>query len=282
MKRFRSYLFLFLLIAALEGVIFYMNHSIDSKAPVLTAESEELKISVKDGTEKLLEGVTAMDEKDGDLTSQIQIEYISDFHSDRTRTVSYVVVDSAMNVAKLKRTVKYKDYRGPRFSLKEDPVYTLFDEVDIISAIRAEDVIDGDISNQIRLVSTVSDGTQSSGTIKYTFAVSSSSGDSEKITISSMRDTISRADWETCPKIYLKEYILYAKRGKELDYMSYIDRIAVPGEEEDYDSLSYDEDDVMCRIEGNPESDDCYYVDYTILSDNGSADVARLTVVVYE
>ena len=54
----------------------------------ISAPQEVLEVSVKDDDEKLLEGLSAADEEDGDLSDSIFIESMSEFDNDNCRTVT--------------------------------------------------------------------------------------------------------------------------------------------------------------------------------------------------
>ncbi|MDO5411189.1 MAG: hypothetical protein Q4F21_12195 [Lachnospiraceae bacterium] len=276
MRKMIKYIVLVAVIILLNGAIYLMDSRMDSKPPVLTADKDTISISVKDAEKKLLEGMSAKDDKDGDLTDQIMVEEISPFHIDKTRTVSYVVMDSSMNVARIKRRVSYTDYHSPEFSLKEDPAHNSFTEVDITKTIRAEDVVDGDISDKIRLVASDMDAF---GATAYTYEVTNSCGDFSDITIYDSKDIINRADLVRVPKIVLKDYLIYTDRGQKPDFKSYIKELKAPeksGETENELTVS----DIKIEIKGNPKKDDCYYVDYTIITEDNLMDTARLTVAV--
>ena len=68
-----------------------------------------------DSEERLLEGVTAYDGKDGDLTSKVFVESISNFVEPGVSNVTYVVYDADRHAAKASRKVVYLDYTPPRF-----------------------------------------------------------------------------------------------------------------------------------------------------------------------
>lgn len=51
----------------------------DNTIPVITIENKDLSISVKDKKDALLQGVTATDEKDGDITHKVLVESVSKF-----------------------------------------------------------------------------------------------------------------------------------------------------------------------------------------------------------
>lgn len=143
-----------LIAAVLCGLGYYYVHahmSANNSAPVITVEGTDNAFSVNDGEEALLQGVSAEDKEDGNVTDSIIIESISPFFDGKTRTVTYVAFDSSNNVTKLERDITYKDYKPPVFT-NENRIYVpTGDYSEILARLSAEDVIDGDISDQIKL-----------------------------------------------------------------------------------------------------------------------------------
>lgn len=114
--------------------------------------SEE--ISVKTLKTELLKNVTAYDKEDGDLSSEIIIEKMSNITDDNTRDITYVVCDSDNNVTKIKKTITYTDYKSPVISsLEITPTITERTYSSILACFTATDVIDGDISEKIKISS---------------------------------------------------------------------------------------------------------------------------------
>ena len=76
LRRTKVFVILFFLISVgvWKGYDIYAGLQADNSQPVITMESESLTVSVKDGDSALLEGVTAEDAGDGDLTDKIFIE----------------------------------------------------------------------------------------------------------------------------------------------------------------------------------------------------------------
>ena len=74
--------------------------AVDKTLPVITIEEEMIEVSLKSTDEELLKGVTAHDEKDGDLTDKIIIESISRFKEKGISKVIYAVCDSNNNVSR--------------------------------------------------------------------------------------------------------------------------------------------------------------------------------------
>ena len=152
MKKFRILiLILFLLSAAgLGASTVYHALNDDKTIPVIQCPQEPLVLSVgENSTEKLLEGVTAWDEKDGDLTGSILIQGTSGTISGSETTITYAVVDSDDHVATASRVVQYSDYTPPRFGLEGELRYSVGNVIRVKDRLTAYDVVDGDISDRI-------------------------------------------------------------------------------------------------------------------------------------
>lgn len=100
---------------ALAGVsgFLYMNH--DRAAPVIHIEEQEITYTEGDNTQILLEGVTAEDEQDGDLTEKIFVDKMivlpnADGTASDQAIVKYAVMDKSKNIGTAKRTVSYIPY----------------------------------------------------------------------------------------------------------------------------------------------------------------------------
>lgn len=91
------------LIAA--GAFLYMN--LDRTAPAISfADDDRNLIYTEDlKEEELLEGVSAVDDVDGDVTESVLIEKISET-ADGNVIVTYAALDSSNNVAKRSRVYK--------------------------------------------------------------------------------------------------------------------------------------------------------------------------------
>lgn len=90
-------------VGLIASVIIYLNK--DRTEPVIEYTGE---VTYKEGedTSKLLEGVTAIDNKDGDVSDTLMIESI--YTSDNTAKIVYCAYDSSYNVAKLQRIVPFE------------------------------------------------------------------------------------------------------------------------------------------------------------------------------
>ena len=158
----------------------------DSVPPELTADSEYIEMSVNDPEDKLMEGVRATDARDGELTDRILMADESFFMEKGECTVNYVVFDYSNNYSNLSRTVRYTDYRSPRFVLKEPLVFSVGSNIKYMDKINADDVLDGEISNKIRIISsTVSN--YSEGVYPVRLEVINSHGDKSQVDINVLK-----------------------------------------------------------------------------------------------
>ena len=86
----------------------------DPTRPGITSDREELEVSTSYEESDLLEGLTAEDEKDGDLTDQIMAGNFSQFIEPGVCNLTYVVFDSSNQAATLTRRVRFTDYEAPK------------------------------------------------------------------------------------------------------------------------------------------------------------------------
>ena len=93
---------------ALAGAGYMTYKNQDRTAPEIKVDQSE-KIAYTEGEDygKLLEGVTAQDEKDGDLTSEVFVEKVVPV-SKKKAVVYYGVTDKAKNVGTASREVTYQ------------------------------------------------------------------------------------------------------------------------------------------------------------------------------
>ena len=93
---------------ALAGAGYMTYKNQDRTAPEIKVDQNE-KIAYTEGEDygKLLEGVTAQDDKDGDLTSEVFVEKVVPV-SKKKAVVYYGVTDKAKNVGTASREVTYQ------------------------------------------------------------------------------------------------------------------------------------------------------------------------------
>lgn len=246
--------------------------STDTTIPVIEMESSVIELSVKDKREVLLNGVTATDGKDGDITDRVRIESVSKFIEPGVCTVTYAVMDSDKNVTKTTRTVKYTDYTKPEFYMKRALVYGVDEALDIRAAVGARDCIDGDISDRVAIVTT-DYIRNTAGVFTVSLQVSNSMGDTIYLDV-----TVHVEGNETmAPQIQLKKSLIYVKKGETPVFEDYLGDVTVNG------VLMKPEDvELMISTNYDAENPGTYNVHYYISTKEGYEGHSILTVVVEE
>lgn len=209
---------LFLLIlAAFVGLNLYLRMSVDRTPPVITCDSEVVEIRRSADESALLEGVTAMDDTDGDVTDSILIKGVSQLITADTAKVTYIAFDSSNNMSVKSRTVRYTNYEKPRFELSQPLIYRVGGKVQLLDRLTATDVVDGDISGNIR-VTTQNINPSVEGSYAVTVQVSNSLGDVESIPLTVL---VANGTYLT-PAVRLSDYILYLETGDSFRPADYI------------------------------------------------------------
>lgn len=266
---------MFLAVAVIFSYNWYQDKkAIDKTYPEIQMGSEQLEVSVKAGKDDLLKDVIAKDEKDGDLTNSIIIESISKFIDKEKHicNVTYVVADSDNNVTKKTRKVRFTDYEPPKFTLSQQLCFDVGSDIDVADVIGATDDYDGDISRNVKILSsTVSTGT--AGEYTVTAQVTNSLGDTAKINAT----VIIRQENKLSPTIELKQNIVYIKTGSSFDAEKYIKA----AKDNKGNSISTSAVNVVSSSV-NTKKAGCYTVEYSVDSEKYDESRAYLTVVVEE
>ena len=254
---------LVLVTAAFAAGQVYSRVVTDTVPPVITLDSDSITVSVEDGRDALLRGVTASDAKDGDLTGQIIVSGVSKLISNNTAKVSYMVFDKAGNMASATRYVVYSDYHRPRFMLITPLVYSLGETVSITGRLQAQDAVDGDITSSIRVLSSdIISSTE--GVYHLTLQVINSLGDTAQVTL----PVTIRAEADGDSAVKLRRYLVYVGLGDNFEPRNYIESVSAG-------SVS----DVRIDSNVDTQSAGCYLVTYTVTS-GGRSSSALMTVVV--
>ena len=191
-------------------------------APKITCQSDSIQISVKDDPSALLEGLTASDEQDGNLTAKIRIQGISKLISDSTCKVSYIVFDRHGNMAQCTRMLTYTDYEKPHFSIDEPLVYTEKEEVALLDRITAHDCLDKNLTESVRVSSQVA--TSDPDVRMVTLQVTNSLGDTARLQVPVVVHTgvVAR------PEVHLSSYLVYMNQGDQFNGRSFVREVTTP------------------------------------------------------
>ena len=184
----------------------------DSSAPVITADTDAITVSVASVEEDLLAGMRATDNLDGDVTDTLVVVSKSKFVTKGTLRANYAAFDNNNNVGLYTRDVTYYDYVSPRYSISQ-PLRFLSgnSDNDYLQYVTVNDCLDGNISQQVRI--TLGDTSVLGGEVSRRDAnlmVSNSAGDNAVLRLSILLET---------PNTYnlrapaLTDYVMYIKAG---------------------------------------------------------------------
>ena len=204
----------------------------DKEGPVISIEDETIEVSVQDDYDTLLEGVTAYDERDGDVTYTIGIESISGFIDEEctTRQINYVAFDRNSHVAKASRRMVYSDYIPIHFALTEPLKFPeQSSNVNILGILRARDCLDGDISRQIVFSEDSTVQIDKEGTYDVVLCVTNSAGDTEELPVTIR--VYEKSKESALPQIELRKYLVYTKVGEKIDPYAYLRDVIYSGVE---------------------------------------------------
>lgn len=205
-------LVLFVVVSVLYIIFKIQQQNADNTYPVITVEDEMLNVSITATEKELLQGVTAYDEKDGDLTDELIVESISRFTQKGISVVQYAVCDSDNHTASASRRITYTDYESPRFTLSGSLVFSVSQAINIRSILGAADSIDGNISKKV--IITADEYSSSIAGVYNIFAkVANSKGDTIQLQLPVYVEERSLS----APKIELREYMTYLKTGDSFD-----------------------------------------------------------------
>lgn len=121
---------------------------LENKKPIIKAENKVITAGTKF---EPLEGVTATDEEDGDLTKEIEV--VKDEVNEKeigTYEVTYKVVDSFKNETTKTIKVEVVENQKPIINAKDKTIY-LNEKFDPLEGITAKDPEDGDITKDIQV-----------------------------------------------------------------------------------------------------------------------------------
>ena len=216
---------LFGLMLILTGITeFGIRARRDDTPPVITCGSGVLEASVSAPPEELLADITAWDDQDEDITDRILVEHVSSLVDEDQARITYVVFDSSDNAARYTRTIHYTDYQKPRFRLTAPLVYNTGDTITLLDRLTAEDVIDGEIQEKIRMTASNLSNTLP-GTYHVTVQVTNSLGDTSVLPLSIQ--VVESAPTRT-PRIRLTDYLVYVDRDSAFSPGDYIERVMDP------------------------------------------------------
>ena len=252
--------------ALMAAFVVFDRMSRDTEAPVISCPETVLEASVSVTEQELLEGVTAGDDRDSNVT--VVVEKLSPMTKEHTRTATYAAADGAGNVSRAARTIHYTDYQPPRFHMDRaarspgnEGIYAL------LPGIHASDVTGKDLTARIRFDTLDNRMAHDPGDHLLELRVTDSFGYSEvlELPVEVFDPTGERMSVE------LKNYFIYLSVGASFDPQAYF---VMP--EETPGTLSV-ESEVDTSVPGS------YAVDYTFTGEaENTVGRSRLIVIVEE
>ncbi len=269
----RIIIVLFIIISIIFVTDYYRDmHKTDDTPPKLQMSDDVLECSVHDGSDAFLKEITASDKEDGDLTSGIVVESVSNFvdHDNYICNVTYVVEDSDHHVTKGTRKVRFTDYRPPRFTLKQPLCFDLGSDTTVLDVLGATDERDGDISDKIKILSNTT-STSSAGQYTVTAQVTNSLGDTVKF----KSIVVIKQENKLSPVIELETNVAYVKKGDSFNPMDYVKSV------KDISGNSVSKSEVkVTNTNVDMDKTGSYSVEYTVNPEKTDEGITYLTVIV--
>ena len=244
----------------------YQGSTDRNDPPTIYCPDGILDVSAKDDKSTLLAGITASDPQDGDLTGQVIVGGISKLISNNTAKVTFMVFDSDDNMGTCIRYIRYTDYQRPVFAITEPLVYSSTGDVSLLPRLAASDVVDGNISDRIRVSTLATTG--NSEVYDITITVTNSMGDTSWLRL----PVLVQPTNPLRPVIKLSNYLIYQPAGNKFDPADYLSSVTAGGEIVDVSDV-----DISSNVDTTKAG--TYRVMYTY-SANGSTGTAILTVVI--
>ena len=203
-------------VLAFALAIYYTQFYKDVVPPEIRMDADVITVSAADGDEALLRGVTATDNRDGDITGAVLVDGVSQLTGPNAARVRYIVFDAAENAATASRTVVYSDYEAPRVFVLQPLTYNVGDTIALRGRVIARDCLEGNITDRIR-ISSQDLSNRAAGVYHLTIWVMNKLGDVSTVTV----PVIVREDDPAAPVVELKSYLTYLARGEEFDPKAY-------------------------------------------------------------
>lgn len=208
---------LFVIILIVFSLLKIQQHRHDTSYPIINIEEDILSVSINASNEDILQGITAYDEKDGDITSKIIIESISHFTEPGVCIVNYAVCDNDNHASSASRKIIYTDYTSPRFTLSGPLLFGVSQNINIRKLLGAVDSIDGDISDKV-IITANEYASYISGVNYISAKVTNSKGDTISLRLPVYVEELNLSAID----ITLENYMVYLNVGDKFDIMENI------------------------------------------------------------
>ena len=271
----RAVIAFLILMIILYGAFLFLYPRNFSHGPVIISSQDTISVSCKYKEKDLLQGLTAYDPEEGDLTKEILIRNFSDFTEPGTAVLDYAVYDSSRNFGTYSRKVVFNDYLPPSITLKEPYVFLEGQYTDYIlrEYLNGQDSLDGDVTKHIEIKSSDVDFTEP-GTYTLSVSLQNSFGDSISLDLPvHILENHARG-----LSLSLTDAVVYIEVGGKLAPEKYLKGVQDQLENR---ALAQNEYDLKISSEVDPSKPGVYQVRYMAYSkDETRKGVTWLTVVV--
>lgn len=252
----------------------------DTDGPEITMDQSSITVDVDCTDEELLQGITAADKKDGDVTDSLVVESLSNFIEKGRRLVTVAAFDQDHNVTKAAREVVYNNYTSPRFSLTGPLRFAVNSDESLTSVFQVQDCLDGDLSGEVVITSDYYYDYSVAGAYTVNFQVSNSAGDVVELPLTV--ETYDASADSSAPKVELSEYLIYVETGSAINPSDYILGVTDSGMswEMGDNSNPYSLSDIEITNPVDTSTPGVYEISYTIPSDGEYQASIRLVVIV--
>lgn len=252
-----------ILCLGLMGFVGFMKFSEDNTPPEIQFQDNEIVYTAGDSYDGLLDGVTATDNKDGDVTESLVVESVYPNEDGQTATIVYVARDSRNNVGKANKVVTYRAAADDQAATSDATEKTATDESADAQPSTTPEATDTPIPTPSVTPDAGSDTEKAS-------ADTTSEDDSEE---DDSTDDLSAE----APRIKLSTNRVTIKKGESINRISYVESVT-----DDKDS----KETLYKRIEISGDTFDkdtpgTYEQTYYVVDTDGNrSNEAKLTIVV--
>ena len=245
------------------GIMGWLYVSEDRKGPEITiAESKKNSYTADMTTNELLEGVTATDEKDGDVSDSLTVENVYPNERGDEVTVVYVAKDRSNNVTKV---TYHMTSDGSLPAGTEEDAEGIDEQAAEASDTEEQDQTEADVQNEENTDEADAQDAEAEDT-ELTEEEKAQEREEAKI------DKLNPQD----PRFYLTTYYVEIDKGTQLDQLSYVKSIE---DDKDQSSDLYRKIQITGNVDVNTPG--TYELTYYVVDSNGNAsNGAVLTVVV--
>lgn len=280
MKKIRilSVLLLVVSTAVFAAFKIYEKINMDQTSPVISFDTEELALSVEAPEADLLKDVRAEDNRSGNVGDSLVVESLSGFTEDGVRVITYAAIDESGNVGRIERTLRYKDYKKPEFDLTSSLRFPKGRAVNMLDRVKAESVLDGDLTGNIKYSLNATVDTTSTGFYAVEFRVMDSGGN--VVYLPTELEIYDPS--EESMELELTDYLIYLDVNESFDPQDYVAKEETAGDE-DKDKNTASEGTRQVTFESGVDTavPGIYYVNYAA-EQNRRVGRNRLIVIVRE